>query len=86
MRADALVGTQLLMAQAINALAEHVNATTGFIHTPVKYADLPNPPLPGMTGCVSDSSVSTWGAVVTGGGSETVLVLFNGSSWTVAGA
>jgi hypothetical protein len=39
----------------------------------------------GSTATVTDSSVNTWGTVVTGGGTNKVLVLCNGSGWTVAG-
>jgi hypothetical protein len=35
---------------------------------------------------ISDSTTATWGATVTGGGSNHVLVRCNGTNWTVVGA
>jgi hypothetical protein len=34
---------------------------------------------------ISDSNTATWGATATGGGSNHVLVRYNGSNWTVVG-
>lgn len=39
----------------------------------------------GMTACVSDSNVNTWGSTIAGGGANTVLAFYNGAAWTVAG-
>ena len=86
MRADALVNTELLTAQAIGALAEHIGNSTGYALTPVAFANLPMSPAAGMLACVNDSTVNTWGAVVVGSGTETVLAFYNGTHWTVAGA
>jgi hypothetical protein len=33
---------------------------------------------------VTDSSTNTWGATISGGGSNHVLAYYNGSNWTVA--
>lgn len=85
MRTDALVGTQLLMAQAVHALAEHVGATTGSHLVPVAFSDLPAPPVAGMVSCISDSTVNTWRGVIAGGGTFTVLGFYNGTNWTVFG-
>ena len=86
MRGDQIVQSQLLMAQAISALAEHIEGSTGFILDPIAFAQLPAVPTPGMIGCVTDSTVTTWGAVITGGGTQTVLAFYNGTHWTVFGA
>lgn len=83
MRLDALIGNQLLMAQAVFALAEHINATTGSFIAPIPFAKLPSPFRTGMVACISDSTVNTWGSVIAGGGLFTVLAFYNGTNWTV---
>lgn len=81
MKGDALAATQLLMAQAIFGIAEHLAATTGMAMTPVPYAELPNPAKPGMIGVVSDAAIGEYG-IVTGGGTRMVLVLYdNDGDW-----
>ena len=47
------------------------------------FANLPSIPTVGMLYLVTDSTTTTWGATVAGGGANTVLVWFNGSVWTV---
>jgi hypothetical protein len=74
-----------LFAQSINALAEHVIGAIGFQHTPIAFADLPSSPQAGMVACVKDSTVNTWGTVVAGGGTLTVLAFYDGTAWTVMG-
>lgn len=86
MRGDHLVATQLMMAQAIGALAEHIEGTTGFILTPITFAERPAAPAVGMTACFTDSTVATWGDVVAGGGTDAVLAWYNGTSWKVMAA
>lgn len=49
------------------------------------FANLPASPVAGMQATVTDSTTTTWGATITGGGSNTVLAFYNGSAWTVAG-
>lgn len=83
MRMDSLVANQLLMAQAIFALAEHFGQSTGYALTPVEFDKLPVPPRLGMIACVSDSTVSAWGGVIAGGGANTVLAFFDGANWVV---
>jgi len=89
MRADTLVANQLLMAQAVDALADHIGQSTGFQITPVLFADLPASPGKGMIACITDSTVvanpGAFGSVVSGGGSNTELIWFNGTDWTVIG-
>lgn len=53
--------------------------------TPVLYAALPASPTKGMVAFIADGSTATWGATVTGGSNNNVLVVYNGSAWTVAG-
>ena len=86
MRGDALVNRQRLMAQAIFAIADHVEQATGYALTPVTFANLPLPLMGGTIACISDSTVNTWGTVIVGGGSHTVLAFYNGTNWTVAAA
>lgn len=83
MRTEALVANQLLMAQAIFAMAEHVSGSTGYHLMPTPFDELPADPKPGMLACVSDSTVTAWGTVIAGGGSNTVLAFFDGTSWVV---
>lgn len=86
MRGESLVQTQLLMAQAIQALAEHVKASTGFMFAPVAYAARPGAPPAGTVACFIDSTVNAWGGVVAGGGTYTVLAFYNGTAWKVIAA
>lgn len=39
----------------------------------------------GRVACVSDSTTTTWGATITGGGANVVLAFDDGTNWTVAG-
>ena len=83
MRLDALIGNQLLMAQSIFALAEHIGGATGAYMEPVVFAKLPTLTSAGMVSCISDSTVNTWGSVIAGGGTFKVLGFYNGTNWTV---
>ena len=83
MRLGTLIGNQLLMAQAIFALAEHVDGATGSFLAPVSFDELPSPFRAGMVSCISDSTVNTWGSVIAGNGTFTVLGFYNGANWTV---
>lgn len=83
MRADVIAHTQLMMAQGIAQLAEYIEQSTGYQLTPVLFAELPLAPLPGMLACVTDSTLATWGGVIAGGGTNTVLAFYNGTSWVV---
>lgn len=40
----------------------------------------------GAIGCITDSNTTTWGATISGGGSNSVLAWYNGTNWTVIGA
>ena len=71
-----------------------VAGTYGLIFSPggyvqvsaVEFADLPaaSSDLEGVCRPVTDSTTSTWGATITGGGSNHVLAYCNGTNWTVA--
>jgi hypothetical protein len=50
----------------------------------VAFASLPTA-VEGMLVAVTDSTTTTWGATITGGGSSHVLAYYNGTNWTVAG-
>ncbi len=41
-------------------------------------------PVEGMLCAITDSSTATWGATITGSGSNHVLGYYNGTNWTVA--
>ena len=88
MRGDAIVNRQRLMAQAVSALANHLEQSTGYAFTPVKFADLPPGPQTGYVGCINDYNGPTpsWGQIVAvGGGTESCLVWYNGTNWTIIG-
>lgn len=85
MRADHIIATQQLIAQAINSLAQSIDGATGLLLTPVSFVDLPA----GRTGvfaCVDDSTVNVPGDIIAGGGTFTVLVWYNGINWKVVAA
>jgi len=50
------------------------------------FANLPSAPIAGTVRFVTDSTVTTFGATITGGGTNQVLAFFNGTNWTVQGA
>jgi hypothetical protein len=52
--------------------------------TAVAFASLPAYPVEGMLVPVTDSNTDTWGATISGGGSNHVLAYYNGTNWTVA--
>lgn len=82
MRLESLVGNQLLMAQAVFAMAEHISASSGYQLTPVTFAKLPVAQF-GMIACISDSTVNTWNAIIAGGGGFGVLAFYDGTNWVV---
>jgi hypothetical protein len=83
MKADTIAQSQLMVAQAILALARSIDTSTGIAVEPIPFSELPAAPLAGMFQCITDSTVNTWGAVVVGGGSFSVLAWYNGTDWTV---
>lgn len=85
MRGDALVQNQRLMAQAVFALADHIEQATGYQLTPLAFVDLPVAER-GQIACISDSTVNTSGDVIAGGGTNTVLGFYDGANWKVSGA
>lgn len=50
----------------------------------VLFAGVPSPAVEGMLVPVTDSSTNTWGATITGSGSNHVLAYYDGTNWTVA--
>lgn len=52
--------------------------------SPLPFAGLPSSPQ-GTLAWITDSNTAVWGATAAGGGSNKVLVVFNGSAWTVVG-
>ena len=55
-------------------------------HAPAAFSTLTacNSTLEGTRAAVTDSTVSTWGTSITGGGANHVLAYCNGTNWTVA--
>ncbi len=51
----------------------------------VAFAGLTGSPALGMMAVVTNSTTNTFGAIVAGGGGNTVLCWYNGSNWTVIG-
>lgn len=78
-----------LLAQSMNAMADHVANGKGYGLTPVAFDDLPDAPKVGTIMCVNNSLTNTWGAVIAGGTLPatiyTVLAFYNGTNWTVIG-
>jgi hypothetical protein len=73
--------------RAINGLRQ---ALAGAIPNVISVAvgplsGLPGSPVEGMLAGVTDSTTNTWGATITGGGSNHVLAYYDGTNWTVAG-
>lgn len=58
-------------------------STNGIGSTPRTFATLPGC-VEGITMPVTDSTTSTWGATITGGGTNHVLAYCDGTNWTVA--
>lgn len=54
-------------------------------HPSYAFASLPTGAT-GMMAVITDSDTTTWGATISGSGSDTVLAWYNGTNWTVAGA
>jgi hypothetical protein len=50
------------------------------------YATLPSAPYAGQICYITNSNTATWGATAAAGGSNKVLVWYNGTNWTVFGA
>ncbi len=59
----------------------------GYINTATEltFATLPATPAVGMLANISNSNTAVWGATAAGGGTDKVLVRWNGSVWTVVG-
>lgn len=69
---------------AVRINATHLVAPTAKL-TPIAFASLPASPAEGWMAWVNDSNTATWGATAAGGGANKVLVVYNGTNWTVAG-
>lgn len=51
----------------------------------IAYASLPSNPEVGQMANVSNSNTAVWGATAAAGGTDRVLVRYNGTVWTVVG-
>jgi hypothetical protein len=51
----------------------------------VTFANVPASPVEGMIVAIVDSTTATWGATITGSGSNHVLAYYDGTNWTVLG-
>lgn len=59
---------------------------SGYIQlTETTFAKLPSAPSAGAVAAISDSDSVTWGATVSGGGTDHALIYYDGTNWTVAG-
>jgi hypothetical protein len=83
MRGDTLVQNQRLMAQSVFALADQLENSVGIQLGQITFAKLPTAPKLGMLCCITDSTVSAWGAIIAGGGSNVVLGFYDGAHWVV---
>jgi len=69
------------IAEAVTQITDWINRQT----MTGTFAELPLSPTQGVTMVVTDSTTNTWGAVVAGGGTFTVLAWWTGSAWRVIG-
>lgn len=69
---------------ALNITGGNSILGSSFRSIQVAFASLPSSPVEGMIVPVTDSSTNTWGATITGGGSNHVLAYYNGTNWTVS--
>jgi hypothetical protein len=84
---DVLVSASQGVAPSVTALSIDSSGNVlgkSFRGTAVAFASLPTA-VEGMLVAVTDSTTTTWGATITGGGANHVLAYYNGSNWTVAG-
>ena len=73
-------------SSSTNTLSGTLTVSGGTVtHTGLAFASLPTA-VAGMVAYVTDSNTATWGATAAGGGANKVLVWYNGTNWTVAGA
>ena len=77
-------------AQWLREMAQSINLTSAWaerqVVPPTGFASLPPAPVAGTLAVVTDALVKHWGAAVTaGGGTDQVLVWWNGTDWTVIG-
>lgn len=73
-------------AQTISLTAANgININSVAKLAPLAFAALPASPAEGMMAWVNDSNTAVWGATVAAGGTDKVLVVYNGTNWTVAG-
>jgi hypothetical protein len=81
LKADGKVGVGTLSPQTLFDVAGQARVK------PVVFSDLPTPgaSIEGAIAAVTDSTTSTWGATISGGGTNHVLAYCDGTNWTVAG-
>lgn len=73
-------------ADVIKVTCDKITHIYGLLaQTPRMVADLPSTPIEGMIVSITDSNVNTWGATISGGGTNHVLAYYNGTNWTVTG-
>lgn len=51
----------------------------------ITFSQLPESPTVGNMAVITDSDTDVWGDSISGGGANTVLAFYNGSTWTVVG-
>lgn len=79
-------GNGYIVAAGVES-AGNVKADVTFQAVPVTYASLNSCAAVGQgyIASISDSTTATWGATISGGGSNKVLAYCNGTNWTVMG-
>lgn len=81
---DVGMGRNAMGVLEINA---GTNGTSGVVLLRGRtFANVPATPVTGMELTITDSSTATWGATITGGGSNVVRAWYNGTNWKVIGA
>jgi len=77
-------GDRLLIGGSSSPRIE-IGSATYLTPSASSYGSLPGTPSVDDMIVITDSSTATWGATISGGGSNRVLARFDGSNWTVVG-
>ncbi len=67
-------------------ILDHQSLKGGGLLPALTFGTLPASPIAGMTRYITNSNTATWGAPAAAGGTNKVMVWYNGTNWTVVGA
>ena len=66
-------------------ILDHQSFRGGLLVPALTFATLPSSPIAGMQRYITDCNTVVWGANAAGGGTNKVMVWYNGTNWTVMG-